>query len=48
MPIERPRRLAVKREPRFHAIEDGIWSLIEEDVRKERNRYGVDPSDRSF
>ena len=28
--IERPRRLAVKREPRFHAIEDRIWSLIEQ------------------
>ena len=31
--IERPRRLAVKRETRFHAIEDRIWSLIEEDVQ---------------
>jgi NitT/TauT family transport system ATP-binding protein len=28
--IERPRRLKVKREARFHAIEDRIWSLIEE------------------
>ena len=36
--IERPRRLAVKREARFHGIEDAIWSLIEEDVRPERNR----------
>ena len=36
--IERPRRLAVKREAHFHGIEDAIWSLIEEDVRTERNR----------
>jgi len=36
--LERPRRLAVKREARFHGIEDAIWSLIEEDVRPERNR----------
>ena len=36
--IERPRRLAVKREAHFHGIEDAIWSLIEEDVRPERNR----------
>jgi ABC-type nitrate/sulfonate/bicarbonate transport system ATPase subunit len=46
--IERPRRLAVKREPRFHAIEDRIWSLIEEDVKADRNRHNVDRSDRSF
>jgi NitT/TauT family transport system ATP-binding protein len=38
--IERPRRLKVKREPRFHAIEDRIWGLIEEAT--ERNRYTVD------
>ena len=36
--LERPRRLAVKREAHFHGIEDAIWSLIEEDVRAERNR----------
>ena len=36
--IERPRRLRLKREPRFHAIEDRIWSLIEEDVKTDRNR----------
>jgi len=46
--IERPRRLAVKREARFHAIEDRIWSLIEEDVKADRNRRNVDQSDRSF
>jgi NitT/TauT family transport system ATP-binding protein len=38
--IERPRRLKVKREPRFHAIEDRIWGLIEEAT--ERNRRTVD------
>jgi NitT/TauT family transport system ATP-binding protein len=31
--IERPRKLSIKREPRFHAIEDRIWELIEEDVK---------------
>src|SRR5262249_25533935 len=46
--IERPRRLAVKREARFHAIEDRIWSLIEEDVKADRNRRNVDRSGRSF
>jgi NitT/TauT family transport system ATP-binding protein len=46
--IERPRRLAVKRETRFHGIEDAIWTLIEEDVRAERNRRNVDRTDHSF
>jgi len=40
--IERPRPLGLKREPRFHAIEDRIWALIDEDVRADRNRRGVD------
>jgi NitT/TauT family transport system ATP-binding protein len=31
--LPRPRKLAIKRDPQFHAIEDRIWSLIEEDVR---------------
>jgi NitT/TauT family transport system ATP-binding protein len=31
--MQRPRPLGVKRQPRFHAIEDRIWSLIEEDVK---------------
>jgi NitT/TauT family transport system ATP-binding protein len=31
--IERPRRLGIKRDPRFHALEDRIWGLIEEDVK---------------
>ncbi len=31
--MERPRRLTVKREARFHAIEDRIWGLIEEDLK---------------
>jgi NitT/TauT family transport system ATP-binding protein len=37
--IERPRRLKVKREPRFHAIEDRIWGLIE-DERNRRSAFG--------
>jgi NitT/TauT family transport system ATP-binding protein len=44
--IERPRRLAVKREPRFHAIEDRIWNLIEQAT--ERNRRTVDRIDPNF
>jgi len=32
--IERPRPIGVKRQARFHAIEDHIWGLIEEDVKK--------------
>jgi NitT/TauT family transport system ATP-binding protein len=44
--IERPRRLTVKREPRFHAIEDRIWRLIDEGT--ERNRRTVDRSDAGF
>ena len=31
--IERPRKLRLKREPRFHKIEDRIWDLIEDDVK---------------
>jgi NitT/TauT family transport system ATP-binding protein len=31
--IPRPRRLGIKRELQFHAIEDRIWGLIEEDVK---------------
>jgi NitT/TauT family transport system ATP-binding protein len=31
--IERPRKLRLKREARFHAIEDRIWTLIEDDVK---------------
>src|SRR3977135_3879321 len=31
--IERPRNLRLKREPRFHKIEDQIWTLIEDDVK---------------
>jgi NitT/TauT family transport system ATP-binding protein len=30
--IERPRPLGVKRQARFHALEDRIWGLIDEDV----------------
>ena len=34
--LERPRPLRVKRDARFHAIEDRIWSLIEENVKVAR------------
>jgi ABC-type nitrate/sulfonate/bicarbonate transport system ATPase subunit len=40
--IERPRPLGVKRDARFHAIEDRIWSLIEEDVKADRNRRSIE------
>ena len=30
--IERPRALRLKREPRFHALEDRIWGLIHDDA----------------
>jgi NitT/TauT family transport system ATP-binding protein len=32
--IERPRKLVVKRDPRFHRLEDDIWELIEDEVKK--------------
>src|SRR2546426_933059 len=32
--IERPRKLAVKRDPRFLQLEDFVWNLIEDEVRK--------------
>jgi NitT/TauT family transport system ATP-binding protein len=34
--MARPRKLGVKRQPHFHAIEDRIWQLIEEDVKGRR------------
>ena len=41
--IERPRPIGVKRQARFHALEDRIWGLIEEDVKVglqvDRNRH---------
>jgi NitT/TauT family transport system ATP-binding protein len=33
--IERPRALRLKREPRFHALEDRIWTLIHEEAAAE-------------
>ena len=30
--LERPRSLKLKRAPRFHALEDRIWSLIHDDA----------------
>jgi NitT/TauT family transport system ATP-binding protein len=38
--IERPRALGLKRETRFHAIEDRIWSLIEDDADRSRHANG--------
>ena len=35
--IERPRALGLKRDARFHAIEDRIWSLIEDDTDRTRH-----------
>src|SRR5438046_6933714 len=32
--IERPRKLDVKRDPRFLQIEDFVWNLIEDEVKK--------------
>lgn len=31
--LERPRVLKLKRDPRFHAIEDHVWNLIQEEAR---------------
>jgi len=30
IPFERPRTLSLKRDPKFLAIEDAIWQLVEE------------------
>jgi NitT/TauT family transport system ATP-binding protein len=35
--IERPRPLRLKREARFHTIEERIWSLIEDDTDRSRH-----------
>ena len=32
--IERPRKLVVKRDRRFHQLEDDVWTLIEDEVKK--------------
>ncbi len=29
--LDRPRRLKLKRSPDFHALEDHVWNLIEEE-----------------
>ncbi len=29
--LERPRRLKLKRNPHFHALEDHVWNLIQEE-----------------
>ena len=33
--LPRPRKLSIKRDPRFLALEDIVWGQIEEEVRKE-------------
>ena len=30
--IERPRKLRLKRDPRFHALEDEVWSLVHDEA----------------
>ena len=32
--IEQPRKLAPKREQHFHGLEDRVWMLIEDEVKK--------------
>jgi len=32
--LERPRKLAIKRDPRFLQLEDYLWALIEDEVKK--------------
>ena len=39
--FERPRPLRLKRDVRFHAIEDRIWGLLEEDVQVNRRGRGA-------
>jgi NitT/TauT family transport system ATP-binding protein len=34
VPFERPRSLSLKRDPRFLALEDSVWKLIEEESDK--------------
>jgi NitT/TauT family transport system ATP-binding protein len=33
--LERPRKLALKRNPRFHEIEDEVWTLIQEEAHRD-------------
>jgi NitT/TauT family transport system ATP-binding protein len=40
--IARPRQLHIKREPRFHALEDRVWGLIEDDVKKKAREAASD------
>lgn len=42
--LERPRRLTLKRETRFHAIEDEIWTLIHDEARHDAPAAPVLPS----
>jgi NitT/TauT family transport system ATP-binding protein len=38
IPLERPRSLKLKRDPRFHTLEDRIWALIQEDSVRVQHR----------
>ena len=40
IPFERPRTLALKRDPRFLEIEDAIWQLVEENAGAHRHVEG--------
>jgi NitT/TauT family transport system ATP-binding protein len=39
--LERPRSLKLKRDPRFHALEDRIWALIQEDSVRTQHRGAI-------
>jgi NitT/TauT family transport system ATP-binding protein len=39
--LERPRSLKLKRDPRFHALEDRIWALIQEDSVRTQPRGAI-------
>jgi NitT/TauT family transport system ATP-binding protein len=40
--IERPRKLGVKRSAAFHALEDQVWDLIEEEVKHSVERASAE------
>src|SRR5258708_11958231 len=46
--VEPPLRLAIKRDALFHAIDDRICVLIEEDAKADPTRPHIDRSDHSF
>ncbi len=42
--LERPRKLKLKREARFHDIEDHVWSLIQEEARGQAQGEPMGPA----